>query len=310
LRLSDEEKIMQDLSAKLDEFLGGIDSASQPEVTCALYGVTEYLGSLRDICTSEEWREVWQSARSHPIFLALMNDPFTRCSFERTDGYPGDARLLDFIYADGAIAQSLTQASVLGRAIFLRNRMVPACRAVRNRKDLLEEEIGTLLSKVGGARIMPVACGHARELRRIGELCGENLELFLALDQDRASLDAIPFDGNALERVNQGVVGVPKPPFEWNDLDLIYSLGLYDYLDARLAAKLTKRLFELLRPGGKLVIGNFCKRPCDRGYMEAVIDWFLRFRDEREVGEMASLIEPRRSHQKGSTRSLRARPTC
>lgn len=282
---------MQELSAKLDEFLGGINSAQQPEVTCALDGVTEYLGSLRDVCASEEWREIWQSARSHPIFMALMNDPFTRRSFERPDGYPGDARLLDFIYAEGAIAQSLAQASALGRAIFLRNRMVPACRAVRNRKDLLEEEIGTLLSKVGGARIMSVACGHARELRRIGELRGENLELFLALDQDRTSLDAILFDGNALERVNRGVVGVLKPTFEWSDFDLIYSLGLYDYLDARMAAKLTKRLFELLRPGGKLVIGNFCKRPYDRGYMETFMDWFLQFRDEGEMAEMASLIE-------------------
>jgi cyclopropane fatty-acyl-phospholipid synthase-like methyltransferase len=39
--------------------------------------------------------------------------------------------------------------------------------------------------------------------------------------------------------------------------DLIYSAGLYDYLEKKVATKLTDRLFELLAPGGYLLLTNF-----------------------------------------------------
>ena len=38
--------------------------------------------------------------------------------------------------------------------------------------------------------------------------------------------------------------------------DLIYSVGLIDYLSERRAAGLVRKLFELLIPGGLLIVGN------------------------------------------------------
>jgi len=82
------------------------------------------------------------------------------------------------------------------------------------------------------------------------------------------------------------------------DFDLVYSSGLYDYIktypldDTRGTAALTKNLFGLVKPGGKLIVGNFnYKNPRDlRFAMEYINDWKLIYRDEREMYEFLRAI--------------------
>lgn len=79
--------------------------------------------------------------------------------------------------------------------------------------------------------------------------------------------------------------------------DLIYSAGLYDYIltfdDKRKGAMaLTTNLFHLLKPGGRLLIGNFSpNNPLDlRFAMEYLYDWVLIYRDEKEMYRLADGI--------------------
>ncbi len=69
---------------------------------------------------------------------------------------------------------------------------------------------------------------------------------------------------------------------------MIYSAGLYDYLPNGLARRLTRRLLQMLRPGGRLLVANFVPGGTGRGYMELFMDWSLILRNEaamRALGE-------------------------
>jgi SAM-dependent methyltransferase len=82
------------------------------------------------------------------------------------------------------------------------------------------------------------------------------------------------------------------------DFDMVYSAGLYDYIktypldDTRGTAALTKNLFGLVKPGGKLIVGNFnYNNPRDlRFVMEYIYDWKLIYREEAEMYEFLRAI--------------------
>jgi extracellular factor (EF) 3-hydroxypalmitic acid methyl ester biosynthesis protein len=78
--------------------------------------------------------------------------------------------------------------------------------------------------------------------------------------------------------------------YKVEDFDLIYSAGLYDYLDAPTAAALTARLFEGLNPGGRLVLTNFLQGTPDLGWMESLMDWYLIYRTQAEVKSFANRV--------------------
>lgn len=69
--------------------------------------------------------------------------------------------------------------------------------------------------------------------------------------------------------------------------DLVYSAGLYDYLEPVVAQKLTARLGALCGPDGRLLIANFVPDGYSRAYMELFMDWHLIVRDVAEMLELA-----------------------
>ena len=69
--------------------------------------------------------------------------------------------------------------------------------------------------------------------------------------------------------------------------DLIYSSGLYDYLSDRVCKALNTYLYEQLSPGGLMVIGNFNTNNPIRQQMEHLLEWFLIYRDSRQVAALA-----------------------
>ena len=70
--------------------------------------------------------------------------------------------------------------------------------------------------------------------------------------------------------------------------DLIYSAGLYDYLPDALARLLTSKLPQMLRPQGRLLIGNFVPTGSGRGDMELFMDWTRVLRNEGAVRNLAA----------------------
>jgi SAM-dependent methyltransferase len=82
------------------------------------------------------------------------------------------------------------------------------------------------------------------------------------------------------------------------EFDFIYSAGLYDYIKTSLldhskgTIALTKNLFDLLKPEGILIVGNFnCNNPKDlRFIMEYVLDWQLIYRNKEDMFDFSRSI--------------------
>jgi extracellular factor (EF) 3-hydroxypalmitic acid methyl ester biosynthesis protein len=69
---------------------------------------------------------------------------------------------------------------------------------------------------------------------------------------------------------------------------MIWSSGLFDYLNEKTAIFLLSRLRAMLAPNGRVILGNFSHVNPSRPYMEIVGEWFLIHRDEQDLRQMAN----------------------
>jgi 2-polyprenyl-3-methyl-5-hydroxy-6-metoxy-1,4-benzoquinol methylase len=115
-----------------------------------------------------------------------------------------------------------------------------------------------------------------------------------ALDQDRDSLACIEQDYGGYGVTTQaGTIGdLLRRTVRFADFDLVYAAGLYDYLDDELARALTRALFRMLRPSGRLLIANFTPATYDAAFMETFMDWQLVYRTPTGMRTLADSIAP------------------
>lgn len=127
------------------------------------------------------------------------------------------------------------------------------------RRSIIARTIDEVCEQRQRPGILSLACGHLREAEFSGAIqCGK-FESFLALDQDQESLDVVDRDYGqyGVQSLNKSVRELLRDRTFEGRFDLIYSAGLYDYVEKKVATKLTDRLFELLAPGGYLLLTNF-----------------------------------------------------
>jgi hypothetical protein len=66
--------------------------------------------------------------------------------------------------------------------------------------------------------------------------------------------------------------------------DLVYSVGLLDYLAPKRARAFIASLYEHLNPGGTLLIGNMLDSPASLVWpAEFLLDWTLIYRTEKDM---------------------------
>jgi SAM-dependent methyltransferase len=262
------------------------------------------LNQLRREIDDDGWREFAQShCLSHPIRELVHQDSFTRRSFEKPRGYAGDADLIDFLYGEAPSKAN----TALGVAVGDFMREQPSAVSVRQRRRLIAQELDAVAHRVRRPRVLSIACGHLREAQRSAAVLEGRVGEYLALDQDRESLALVDRElkGLNVRTVEGSVRSILAGKVRFSDLDFVYSAGLFDYLSTRAASKLTSAMFSMLRPGGKLLVGNFGKDVPEAGYMEAFMDWWLIHRDEADLQAWADAIP---IEQRASTRIYRDEP--
>src|SRR5205085_2246821 len=65
--------------------------------------------------------------------------------------------------------------------------------------------------------------------------------------------------------------------------DVIYSAGLFDYLQPDHAVQVLNWIHAQLEPKGMAVIGNFDSRCADRALLDHILDWRLLYRSGDEM---------------------------
>jgi extracellular factor (EF) 3-hydroxypalmitic acid methyl ester biosynthesis protein len=224
----------------------------------------------------------------HPIQQVLHESPFSRRAYEKPRGYPGDAVTIDYTYG----LNSLDTASRFGRQLYEWEYSAACSQSVRSRRDRMARAMDDVALARPGARILSVACGHLREAQLSEAMRYGTLGEFIALDQDAASLAVVEAEHPRVRTVCAGVQSLVSGELKWSGLDFVYSAGLYDYLSDVFAGRLTERLFAMLSPGGKLLIANFHPDSPGSAAMEAWMDWWLIYRNEAQVEQLASRIDP------------------
>lgn len=227
--------------------------------------------------------------RAHPLAEMFRLDPYARRALEKPRGYAGDAVMLDYIYRPNRSLDGL--AAVLHEA----TTTLPNAKSVLWRQDYLATLIENSMRRCDHPEILSVAAGHMRELDRLRDLTSQTNAAFTALDNDAASLSEVEsaypeYDitthvGNclSLSRVKR----IRK------QYDLIYSAGLFDYLQDLTAAKLIAAMVKRLKPGGRVSIGNFSRSSHGRGFMAGFLDWCLIYRDENDLRALADAACPK-----------------
>lgn len=247
----------------------------------------DLLSEIRRRCASEkEWRRVVdEQVRRQPVYPLALLDPFVARANMKPRGYAGDAVMLDYIYHHPSRRRELDALPPLTKAAMQFTTNADAPRAVRNRAALLAAEIDATVRRKPRPAVFSMACGHLREALMSSALQAGQVGRFLAVDQDPESLAVVESAVGHLgvETREGSVKTVIARGRTLGKFDFVYAAGLYDYLNGKVAERLLQALFELLLPGGKVWIANFMPDIADRAYMEALMDWWLIYRNEAEM---------------------------
>jgi extracellular factor (EF) 3-hydroxypalmitic acid methyl ester biosynthesis protein len=234
------------------------------------------------------------------LWNIIMCAPFMARTNLKPRGYSGDSEMMRMIYANEYAGDS-TFAKILNKHPLDH----PGSQAVRNRRTLISKKLTEIKNRRrnhadGQCRVLSVACGPAFELKDLLS-SPEDIDTFhfTLLDQDKYALFEAAVLVDHIEKTLDRKIGVNylnesvrtmlatrNLEGQWGRFDFIYSMGLFDYLTPPVAAAVLKKLYELLSPGGEMVIGNFHVSNPSRYYMEYWLDWVLYYRSESDFKEL------------------------
>jgi extracellular factor (EF) 3-hydroxypalmitic acid methyl ester biosynthesis protein len=210
-----------------------------------------------------------------------------RC-FVKPRGYAGDFLTLQMLYDDDPGSDRR-----LGRYIDRWVLDVPAARAVKNRRPLTRGIILDLARANCGppTRITSLASGPARELF---DLLGDDDRPDLRVTCVDIDNEALSYTQNIAHRtgvtnsmsfVQANVVrlALRRETMQLRNQDLVYSVGLIDYLRDDLVVKLLDWIYDLLRPGGTAMVGNFDVGNPNKTFMDHMLDWKLFHRSAQDL---------------------------
>lgn len=228
------------------------------------------------------------------IFPYMKKGELILRATEKPRGYPGDYKTLEAIYNHRAWTG--TGIGCLWDKYMLEDDYV---KSIRKRKDFTRDLIIEAMNKQGprAIRIMNLGVGPGREVREI--LSSEkiiNKEVsFTFMDQDRESLDFLRSKLDGINNtgtirfnyVEKGILSfcgeVNKGTHEFENQDLIYSIGVLDYLPDGLCRSLLKAGLNLLNPGGEIIIAFKLAKKFKSLASDWFCDWTFYGREEDEI---------------------------
>ena len=262
----------------------------------------------------QHWRSLWRAAND--IVRTVMNDresrdatkEFTELvltpemrmgalidrSYAKPLGYPGDFEIMNQVYDWDRVGN--TAYEMLVHRIGLE-----VSEFVKTRMEVVRRQIGETTKREIGrpARIMSLGSGPAREVELFlaSAAAQSGRAEFTLIDQEQLALryahektypHALKSQGRySVRALNISFTDILRGISAMNSLpqqDLIYSVGLFDYLSNRRATSLVRRLYDMLAPGGLLIVGNMNETPLSGLWpLEFITDWTLYYRDDPQM---------------------------
>lgn len=220
----------------------------------------------------------------------FLHGHYITWSLKKPYGYAGDFQIIDDIYINKPTSSGFER---LWDNYFL--RMGPSI-ATRNRKEDFKRIIKRIVygTKSKPVRIMDLGSGPCRDLKELIEedRCIATNVIFDCYDFDEHAIAYAQkllnnpanihfYNKNALRMaLKKDIRSEIKTRY-----DLIFSTGLFDYLDERVAVKLVANLKKLLKENGWLCVSNYREKAANpwAHLMEWVAEWNLIYRSEDEL---------------------------
>jgi extracellular factor (EF) 3-hydroxypalmitic acid methyl ester biosynthesis protein len=203
-------------------------------------------------------------------------------AFLKPHGYPGDYVIIERVY-QGWLSP---KPHLVNWDRFFHAQEAP--RAIINRKKYFLDILRSLEKKDGKREVLNIGCGP----------CSDVVE-FLSQRESHVFFECVDYDKNAIEYSSNKVKEkgfLKKVEFHHENAlkfrpsrqyDLIWSAGLFDYLDEKFFKMLLVRHLDFIKPGGEIVVGNFSLNNPTRDYMECG-NWFLYHRSPDDLIKIAS----------------------
>jgi SAM-dependent methyltransferase len=200
---------------------------------------------------------------------------------EKPLGYAGDFQLIDWIYTQK------TTTNGKGKLFDLLFHSYEAAQSVRNRKEYFKNKCLSLANnKKKQINILNLGCGSCRDVLETFQESTNGCKLFFhCIDHEPKAITSAKkllshnkaHDNVLLETTNVFHIHTDKK------YDLIWSAGLFDYLEDRVVVLLLKKMWRYLKEGGKIIFGNFSQNNPTRNGMELVGKWYLIHRSAEEL---------------------------
>lgn len=257
---------------------GGPQPHEYAELTACFNGISKHI-KFGDI-TRDQAMEYWQMM-GDAFCSSLTNQGFV-CL--KPHGYAGDFEVIDRIYTGW-----LSPRDDLRKWDHYYHEQ-PAVQAVRNRLEYFRELVDARSSSSVSVSVLNIGSGPARD---VGHCMSqhENLSM-VCLDQDEK---ANAYAKNLNDQCKGDLSFVQANAFRYRPdrrHDIVWSAGLFDYLDDNQFIFLLRRLYETVKPGGELVVGNFGPDNPSRNYMEFG-QWLLKHRSIKELTSLGRQCESR-----------------
>lgn len=226
----------------------------------------------------------------------LYKGKMMKRGYEKPRGYPGDYKMLEGIYDN----KPWTKEGIgyLSDMLLLNDEYVIS---VKKRKDTMKKILQDFLfiRKIPEVSIMNLGCGSAREVREIlspKSNFGKRIN-FTFLDQDE---EALKFVRKQIKRLNLPFLNcnyvkenlisfirkIDRYQNEIGKQDLIYVIGVVDYLPDEIYKNLIRACSKLLRNQGIFVIAYKLVKKIKSINSDWFCNWYFYERDEQKIIQM------------------------
>jgi extracellular factor (EF) 3-hydroxypalmitic acid methyl ester biosynthesis protein len=263
------------------------DLDAQTKVTAACSAL---MASLRQYAMHDS--EIGQAVGAHVFretFPWLMLGRLNDRSFAKPRGYAGDYATIEMMYQNQPAGDGR-----LGRFIDAWCLEQKCVLAVKNRRRLLAEAILRELEKWQKPTPMPVTSmgsGPAREIFDVLRVPHKpNLHATL-IDIDPEALRSVSRTAEkegltayfTLAKDNLVRLAKGNGNTKISPQQLMYSVGLIDYLQDQFVVALLDWTYDQLLPGGTVILGNFDSTNPDKPYMDYIVEWVLIHRSREDM---------------------------